>query len=85
LYGLAVHYYRAKQISLAEKYLDDFLRVSPHRSIALDLMATIQTGQGRLEEAEQLLQKALRLEPDATILKENLLNLEKLKKSVQTP
>ena len=85
LYGLAVQYYGAKQISLAEKHLDDFLRISPHRSVALDLMATIRTGQGRLEEAEQLLQKALRLEPDAKILKENLLNLEKLKQSVQTP
>ena len=45
-------------------------------------MATIRIGQGRLDEAEQLLKKALQLEPDAAILKENL---ETLKQTELSP
>lgn len=72
IYGLAMFYYNTGMLPQAEAYLTEFLRLSPHRSVALNLLASIQITQDRLDEAEANLKQALRLEPDVKAIKENL-------------
>lgn len=72
LYGLGVTHLNLGQAQQAETYLQQFLALSPHHSAGLNLLANLQAGSGRLDEAEKNLLEALRLEPDATTIRENL-------------
>jgi hypothetical protein len=71
-YALAMFNYRAGKMQQAEQYLQDYMKLSPHRSVVLNMLASIQVRQGRLDEAEANLEKALSLEPDAKGVKQNL-------------
>jgi hypothetical protein len=71
-YALAMFYYRAGKMQQAEQYIRDYMKLSPHRSIVLNMLASIQASQGRFDEAESNLEKALSLEPDAKGIQKNL-------------
>ncbi|MFZ4655207.1 MAG: tetratricopeptide repeat protein, partial [Methylococcaceae bacterium] len=66
---------------VAERYLDAFLRLFPHHSAALNLMGNIETKTHRLDAAEKSFERALKLEPDATDIRENLEMLRKWRSS----
>ncbi|RQW83754.1 MAG: hypothetical protein EHM62_01545, partial [Methylococcus sp.] len=71
-YALAMFHYRAGKMQQAEQYLRDYMKLSPHRSVVYNMLASIQVRQGQLDEAESNLEKALSLEPDAKGIKQNL-------------
>lgn len=71
-YALALFHYKAGKMQQAEQYLRDYMKLSPHRSVVLNMLASIQVSQGRFDEAEANLEQALQLEPDAEAVKKNL-------------
>lgn len=82
-YGLAMAYYNTDQLTDAEEYLREFLRLAPNHSPGLNLLASLYARLGRFDEAEATFAKALSLEPDATTVRENLEKIRKLKKKRQ--
>ena len=81
LYGLAQFHMAHGHYLVAERYLDAFLRLFPHHSAALNLMGNIETKTHRLDAAEKSFERALKLEPDATDIRENLEMLRKWRNS----
>lgn len=79
IYGLAMLYADHGLPAQAETKLREFLELSPHHSVGLNLLAKLQADSGKLDEAESTLLEALQLEPDATAVKENLNELRKAK------
>ena len=71
-YAMAMFHYRAGKMQEAEQYLRDYMKLSPHRSVVYNMLASIQVSQGRFDEAESSLEKALSLEPDAKGIQQNL-------------
>lgn len=80
VYGLATFHYHQGHLYRAESYLRHFLRLAPHHSAGLNLLANIQAKTGRLDDAETTLVKALSLEPDAVTVRENLKAIRNLKR-----
>lgn len=72
LYGLAQLAMSQDNLSVAERYLLAFLKLAPNHTPALNLLATIESKTNRREAAEKTLEKALKLEPDAEVIRENL-------------
>ena len=75
LYGLAQLAISQDNLSVAERYLLAFLKLAPNHTPALNLLATIESKTNRREAAEKTLEKALKLEPDAEVMRENLESL----------
>ncbi len=82
LYGLANAALGQKHYASAEGYLKAFLKLAPHHTPGLNLMANIQMQDKRYDEAEKTLERAIALEPDAAMLKENLETLRKSRQPV---
>lgn len=77
LYGLANAALSQKHYASAEGYLKAFLKLAPHHTPGLNLLANIQMQDKRYDEAEKTLEQAIALEPDAAMLRENLETLRK--------
>lgn len=85
LFGLASLYFSSRQPDKAETYLADYLKISPHRSTALNMLATIRIEQKKLDEAAELLKRALELEPDAQSVRGNLGVVRQMKEKAAQP
>ena len=83
VYGLAIVHYNTGQLTNAEEYLLEFLRLAPNHSAGLNLLASLYARLGRLDEAETTLGKALSLDPDAMTVRENLEKIRNLKEKKQ--
>lgn len=77
LFGLANTQLVQGQSTKAKKTLQRILEVAPFHSATLNLLASLEAREGRLNEAAALLRRAVSLEPDATTLKENLELIER--------
>ena len=57
------------------------LKLAPNHTAGINMLATIQANTDRLDEAEQSLERALKLEPDATAIQDNLRDLRAAKEA----
>ena len=83
LYGLASLTLSKNDYKGAEAYLRAALALAPHHSAGLNLMGTILARLGRLDEAEAVLIKSVRLEPSEVSIRENLEEIRKAKKQAE--
>jgi len=72
IFGLATFLNDLGERSIAEAKIREFLTLSPHHVVGMQFLAILQAQSGRLSEAEETLQHALRLEPDADALTASL-------------
>ena len=81
LFGLSQWGFSEKQYGASERYLEAMLKIAPNHTAAINLLANIQANTNRLDEAEQTLNRALKLEPDAIAIQENLRDLRAFKEN----
>jgi tetratricopeptide (TPR) repeat protein len=72
---------RQNRIAEAEQQLNSILKMAPNDSVALNLLGTVRAQQGRLNDAENLLTRAERIDPAAVAVHMNLAFLYLLKKA----
>ena len=84
LYGLALLSLEDKHYFASERYLQAMLKLAPNHTAGINMLATIQANTDRLDEAEQSLERALKLEPDATAIQDNLRDLRATKEASKT-
>lgn len=77
--GLAAFYFNMGELRTAESHIEELMRAYPHYSNGLNMLASIQSRTGRLDEAEQTLEKTLKLEPDAKVVQDNLAEVRKMR------
>src|SRR5690349_10250084 len=70
---------RDHRIAEAEQQLNSILRIAPNDPTALNLLGTIRAQQGKLDEAENLLTRAAKLDPSLVPVHMNLAFLYMLK------
>ena len=70
---------RSNRLTEAEQQLNSVLRASPNNVAALNLLGTIRAQQGKLNEAESLLARAAKLDPQSARVHMNLAFLFMLK------
>src|SRR5436309_12956463 len=70
---------RDHRITEAEQQLNSILRTAPNEAAALNLLGTIRAQQGRLNEAETLLTRAVKIDPTFVPVHMNLAFLYVLK------
>jgi len=70
---------RGNRIAEAEQQLNSILKVAPQEARALNLLGTIRASQGKLDEAETLFARAVRLDPQLVGAHMNLAYLYLLK------
>lgn len=79
LYGAAVAAFQAGHVEQSESLVRRFLSVFPHHMNGLNLYGAILMRSGRLEEAEQAFRQALAVFPDAGMVRQNLMRVEKMR------
>ena len=84
LFGLSQLALEQKHYFASERYLEAMLKLAPNHTAGINMLATIQANTNRLDEAEQSLERALKLEPDATAIKDNLRDLRAAKEASKT-
>jgi Flp pilus assembly protein TadD len=72
---------RENRVDDAEQQLNSILKVKPNEALALNLLGTLRGSQGRLDEAETLFTRALRIDNRLVGARMNLAYLYLLKKS----
>jgi Flp pilus assembly protein TadD len=72
---------RENRIGEAEQQLNSILKMTPNEAGALNLLGTIRAQQGRLNDAENLLTRAEKIDPAAVAVHMNLAFLYLLKKA----
>lgn len=77
LFGLANAQLAQGDSKKARETLHRLLHVAPFHTASLNILATLEAQEGRLEEASEFLRKAIALEPDAVILRQNLKVIER--------
>jgi tetratricopeptide (TPR) repeat protein len=70
---------RENRIAEAEQQLNSILRIAPNEAVALNLLGTVRAQQGRLNEAENLLTRAIHVDPKFVPAHMNLAFLYMLK------
>lgn len=70
---------RENRIAEAEQQLNSILKMAPNQSVALNLLGTVRAQQGRLNDAENLLIRAEKLDPTFVAVHMNLAFLYLLK------
>jgi tetratricopeptide (TPR) repeat protein len=63
---------RENRIAEAEQQLNSILKMAPNQAVALNLLGTVRAQQGRLNDAENLLTRAERLDPSIVAVHMNL-------------
>ena len=81
LFGLSQLALEQKHYFASERYLEAMLKLAPNHTAGINMLATIQANTNRLDEAEQSLERALKLEPDATAIQDNLRDLRAAKEA----
>src|SRR6266480_384412 len=72
---------RENRIAEAEQRLNSILKMAPNEARALNLLGTVRAQQGRLNDAENLLTRAAKIDPAAVAVHMNLAFLYLLKKA----
>ncbi len=72
---------RENRIAEAEQRLNSILKMAPNEAGALNLLGTVRAQQGRLNDAENLLTRAAKIDPAAVAVHMNLAFLYLLKKA----
>lgn len=72
LYGLAGFYFARADNWKAELVIEEFLKLAPNQSNALNFAAAIKSALKKYDEAEDLLTRAITFEPDSPIAQKNL-------------
>ena len=71
---------RAQRLNDAEKQLDEILKIAPNDALAINMLGTVRAQQGRINEAESLFLRAVRIDQQLVGARMNLAYLYELKK-----
>ena len=72
LYRIALNYFKAGKFTVAQKYLDQYLRINKEDIQAVILSAKISEKQGDMKKAQAILEEAYFLHPENKDILENL-------------
>ncbi len=82
-YEIAVKHFKNDNLEQAELFCREILKVAPNYSSALDMLGVVLAKAGKLDEAEELIKKAIEIAPHEQNYHRNLSVVHHLRKKTQ--